>query len=95
MDRTAELLEDIKKSVDKNAIKIELLVTTQDFLSKNYERLLSSYNNFLNSLTKDKQEEALQKYKKRKLIIELILGIISVVNLWVGQYLPLLFGGGS
>ena len=95
MDRNTELLEDIKKSVDKNVIKIELLVTTQEFLSKNYERLLGSYNNFLESLTKSKTKEATQSYKRKKLIIELILGVISVVNLWLGQYLPLLFGGGS
>jgi hypothetical protein len=60
----------------------------------NYEVLLKSYNDFLNTLTKNQDAKATQKYKRKALIVQVLLSILSIVNLFLGKYLPSIFGGG-
>jgi len=94
METVIHLLEEINKRTIANAKNIERLANSQHIIVDNYEVLLKSYNDFLSTVTRDQDAKATQKYKRKALIVQIILAILSIVNLFLGQYLPALFGGG-
>jgi hypothetical protein len=94
METVVKLLEEINKRTISNAKNLDSLANSQNMVIDNYEVLLKSYNDFLNTLTKNQDAKATQKYKRKALIVQVLLSILSIVNLFLGKYLPSIFGGG-